>query len=310
MTEQSNLRVCSLDGTEIFVHRWLTRSHPKAIVQIAHGLAEHGGRYARLADALNSLGYAVYANDHRGHGRTARSQDELGFFAQRGGWRACVEDLWQVNRCIAAEQPGLPVVLLGHSMGSTMALQFISNHGDALAGVVLSGASGKPTRLATAGRLIARLERLRLGARGKSALLHSLTFAKFNKWFNPARTEFDWLSSDSAEVERYIADPLCGFQASVQLWIDLLDGWARASSPSNWQAVPKSLPIYVISGKHDPVSAGCRQLTPMLEAFHAAGLGNLEHKFYPRARHELLNEINRQEVTRDLIIWLDRIFKI
>src|ERR1051326_6032891 len=295
------------DGMELFVYRWLPAGLPRAVVQIVHGLAEHAGRYARLAQALNAAGYAVYANDHRGHGRTAKSGEELGFLAEQDGWRKCVNDLWQVNRHIAAEHPEIPIVMLGHSMGATLAEQFMGEHGDALAGVVLSGGNGKPTTMAAMGRKITRAERLRLGARGKSKLVQSLTFDAFNKRCAPARTAFDWLSRDPAEVDKYVADPLCGFPASVQLWVDLMDGWAAVSRPAHRRRVPRSLPVYVIAGGRDPVSGNTRQLGPWLEEYRAAGIMNLEHKFYPEARHELFNETNRDEVTAELVGWLDRV---
>lgn len=292
------------DGVQFFVYRWLPAA-PKAAVQIVHGMAEHAGRYGRLAEALNAAGYAVYAADHRGHGRTARTPEDLGFLAESGGWRKCLDDVWSLNRRVALEHPGLPVFLLGHSMGSSLAMQFISEHGESLAGAALSGASGKPTALAAAGRLITRLERLRLGRRGKSKLVQSLSFDAFNKRFEPARTRFDWLSRDPAEVDKYVADPFCGFPVSVQLWIDLLDGWTRAASAESHRRIPKKLPIYFISGTHDPVSAGTRALNPLLAEWRAAGL-NVEHRFYPEARHELFNETNREEVTRDLVEWLEK----
>jgi alpha-beta hydrolase superfamily lysophospholipase len=337
----STFTLTTADGVDLFVYCWLPGPQPRAAVQIAHGLAEHAGRYARLAEALTAAGYAVYASDHRGHGRTARSADDLGFFAERDGWQKCVADLWQVNRHIAAahrnsgslasegpaaadwasedtasedtasENPaaayrGLPIFLLGHSMGSTLAEQFMGDHGETLAGVVLCGANGKPTPLAAVGRTITRAERLRLGARGRSKLAQSLTFEAFNKKFAPARTAFDWLSRDPAEVDKYVADPLCGFPATVQLWIDLLDGWREVSSVAHRNRVPKKLPLYVIAGGRDPVNGNTRQLEPWLADYQAAGHKDVTHRFYSEARHELFNETNREEVTRDLIAWLDR----
>jgi len=293
------------DGAALFVYRWLPDTPAKAAVQIAHGLAEHAGRYARLAEALTGAGYAVYAADHRGHGRTAPTAADLGFFAEGEGWRRCLDDLWQLNRQIAAEHPGLPVVLVGHSMGSFMAQHFISEHGEALAGVVLSGTDGKPGALASAGRLIARLERLRLGPRGRSALIHALAFGVFNKAFAPTRTPADWLSRDPAEVDKYVADPLCGFVATTQNWIDLLDALPEIAKPDRQALIPKQLPIHIISGSADPVSDGTKRLQQLLAAYRAAGLERVTHRFYEGARHELFNETNREEVTRDLVLWLD-----
>src|SRR5262249_37939240 len=148
------------------------------------------------------------------------------------GWATVLGDLWQVTRRIASDHPDRPIVLIGHSMGSFMAQHLMSEHGDAFAGVALSGTGGKPSPLAAGGRLIARFERWRLGARGRSTLLQAFSFGAFNKQFAPARTPFDWLSRDAAEVDKYIADPLCGFPASVQLWIDLLDALGDVTSPA------------------------------------------------------------------------------
>jgi alpha-beta hydrolase superfamily lysophospholipase len=301
--QESTFRFAAHDGSEIFAYRWSGQSRPAAIVQIIHGLAEHAGRYRRIAEALNAAGYSVYAVDLRGHGQTATSPDELGFFAERDGWRKCLDDLWRLNQMIAAENPGVPIIVLGHSMGSTLARQFMAEHGEALSGVVLSGSSGQPTPLALSGRLVARAEKLRLGSRGRSALIQSLSFDSFNKRFEPARTKFDWLSRDPAEVDKYVADPLCGFNATVQLWIDMLDAWAAIAK--SCATVPKTLPIYVIAGTHDPVSAGTKSLEPMLGQYRAAGL-QVEHKFYPEARHEVLNETNRAEVAADLLGWIGR----
>jgi alpha-beta hydrolase superfamily lysophospholipase len=307
LVQQSDFILTTPDGVDLFVYRWLAERAPKAAVQIAHGMAEHAGRYARLAESLTKAGCAVYANDHRGHGRTAKSPGALGLVAEDGGWQRCIDDLWLLNRTIPVEHPGVPIILLGHSMGATMAQQFIAEHGQSLAGAVLSGPSGQPTRMADLGRLIARIERLRLGRRGHSRVIHNLTFAEFNKQFAPVRTEFDWLSRDTAEVDKYVADPLCGFSVSAQLWVELLDAWKRISRADSMACVPKELPLYVIAGSRNAVSAGIRQLEPMLEAYRAAGLTNLEHRTYPDARHELFNETNRDEVTRDLISWLESV---
>ena len=299
----TTFRLETSDKVSLFVYRWLPETRVKAVIQIAHGWAEHAGRYARLADALCREGYAVYANDHRGHGQTARMPDEVGWFAGRHGWTKCLDDLRQVNRHIAEEHPCTPIVLFGHSMGSFMTQQFITEHGDSLAGAVLSGSNGAPPQSARLGLWLARLERLRVGPRGKSALMKSLVFGAFNNPFERARTPFDWLSRDSAEVDRYIADPLCGgFESKVQLYIDILGALLDLTRPARLARIPQKLPIYIFGGTRDPVGRNIHQL---LEAYRTAGLENVRHEFYPLGRHESLNEINRDEVTRDLIRWLD-----
>ena len=289
------------DGQSLLARRWLPEGRPRAIVQIAHGLTEHSRRYARLAAALNAAGYGVYVADMRGHGPSAPAAD-LGHFADEGGWDKVVGDLWTLNRLIAAEQPGTPIIFLGHSLGSFLGRGFIAEHSDALAGAALSGSSGKPPAIATLGRLIARAERLRLGKRGKSDPIFAMWFGDFNKPFRPARTAFDWLSRDEREVDAYVADPLCGFPFTTQLAIDVLDALPRVTGRENLAAIRKDLPIYVFSGERDPVGANIKGLIADLKA---AGFTRLTTRIYPGARHETLNETNRDEVTGDLIAWLD-----
>jgi alpha-beta hydrolase superfamily lysophospholipase len=289
------------DGQSLLGRRWLPEGPPRATVQIAHGLAEHSARYARIAGALNAAGYAVYANDHRGHGPKTAPAD-LGHFADEGGWDKVVGDLWTLNRRIAAEQAGIPIVFLGHSLGSFLGRSFIAKHSDALAGAALSGSNGKPPAIATLGRLIARAERLRLGRRGKSQLIFQMWFGDFNKPFKPARTAFDWLSRDEGQVDAYLADPLCGFPFTTQLAIDVLDALPRATGRESLAPIRKDMPLYVFSGERDPVGANIQGLIGDLKA---AGLSKFTTRIYPDARHEVLNETNRDEVTRDLSAWLD-----
>ncbi len=294
----------SEDGVRLLARRWLPDGRLKAVVQIAHGLAEHSARYARLAGALNAAGYGVFAFDLRGHG-PACDPAALGHFADSDGWRKCVGDLWIFNRLIAAEQPGAPIVLFGHSMGSFLSQSFVAEHSDALAGIVYSGSNGAPPPLATAGRFIARAERLRMGRRGKSRLLNQMMFGDFNKPFRPARTEVDWLSRDPAEIDAYVADPLCGFPFTTQLAVDLLDALPGLLAQEKLARIRKDLPVYVVSGERDPVGANVKGL---IEALRSAGFARLTARIYPDARHETLNETNRHEVTRDLVAWLDGVF--
>ena len=277
------------DGKALVVHRFQPDPdvRARAIVHIAHGMAEHGARYARAAEALTRRGYIVHADDHRGHGKTAASPDELGFIAEHGGFHRVVEDLSQLIAHAKQQHPGLPVVLLGHSMGSFYTQRFLIEHGHEIAGAVLSGTSGKPTPIATAGRLVARIERARLGPRGRSALLNKLSFDAFNKPFRPNRTAFDWLSRDPAEVDKYIADPLCGFICTTSLWVDLLDALAEIAAPKRQRQIPKNLPIYVIAGAEDPVGARTKSIDQLLHAYRRAGLQNVQHRYYPGARHEI-----------------------
>lgn len=308
MTKPNLTLTSPADGLVLQGYEWLPADPGpcRAVVVIAHGMAEHAGRYARFAAALNAAGFAVYAFDHRGHGHSARSLSELGHMADRDGWNRAVADL--AAACALAQQrhPGRPLLLFGHSMGSFMAQQMLYEHGGMLTGCVLCASNGKPPPIAALGRLVARIERLRRGRRGISPLIQSLSFDAFNKRFQPARTDFDWLSRDVAEVDKYVSDPFCGFPITVQAWVDFLDGLGVMAKPENQGRIPKDLPVFVIAGSHDPVSGGGKGLRQLLDAYAAAGLTRVDSKFYPQARHELLNEINRDDVTADVIVFFNR----
>ena len=287
------------DGHAIFTRIWRPETPPRAVLQIVHGLAEHSARYARLAEALTADGYAVYAHDHRGHGPNCAPAD-LGFFADSDGWRLLLDDIDAVAQRIAADQPGVRRVFLGHSMGSFLGQTYIAEHGRELAAAVLSGTAGPPPAALAVGKQVVAFERWRLGPRGKSAVVQALLFGAQNKPFRPARTDYDWLSRDPAEVDKYVADPLCGFALTNQLAADLAGALSSLASPKLAARIPKTLPIYVFSGARDPVGVA---LQGLLDVYKAAGL-DVTAKIYPDARHETLNETNRNEVTRDLLAWL------
>jgi len=288
----------------LYVHQWLPATPVKAVVLLAHGMAEHAGRYQRLGHALTDAGFALLAPDLRGHGRTAELGN-LGLFAHHHGWNTVVNDLGLLAQHIGQQFPGTPLFLFGHSMGSYIAQAYLMHHSGSLHGAVLSGSNFQPPLLYRAATLIARLEAWRQGHLGKSALIDWLSFGSFNKAFKPNRTAFDWLSRDAAEVDKYIADPLCGFRCCNQLWIDLLQGLAQISQPRNLAQIDPNLPILVIGGECDPVSAG-KRLNDLAAALRATGNRHVQLRLYPAARHEMLNEINRDEVTADILGWLEQ----
>jgi alpha-beta hydrolase superfamily lysophospholipase len=309
--DSSTFTLQAADAASIHVFKWVpdAGTQIRAVVQLSHGLAEHAGRYARLAEALTAAGYAVYANDHRGHGVTA-SDDEVGTFAPHDGWHKVVNDLHLLNGRIRREQPGVPVIVMGHSMGSLLVQNLLFAHPKDADACVLSGTSGKPPAIATVGKLVARLERLRLGPTKGSKLLDTMGFGAFNKAFAPNRTASDWLSRDPVEVDKYLHDKRCGFLASAQLWMDLLGGLSLISRPDRQAQVNKALPMYMFAGARDPVGQNTASIVQLIAAYKDAGLTNITSKFYPEARHETLNEINRDEVTADLVGWLNGVIRI
>jgi alpha-beta hydrolase superfamily lysophospholipase len=296
------------DGHPLFVYGFLPDEGTpvRAVIHVAHGMAEHAARYRRLAESLTPQGYAVYAHDHRGHGSTARTEDDLGFFAPANGWSRVVDDLHELIQHARALHPGVPAVALGHSMGSYMVQTLLYRYPDAIAAAVLAGSSGPPSALASAGRLVARAERLRLGERGKSPVIRALTFDAFNKAFHPARTAYDWLSRDSAEVDAYAQDPRCGFSCSTALWVDVLDALEENARLENLLRIRKDIPVYLVAGAEDPVGERTQSVERLRDAYRRAGLYRLSHRYYEGARHEVFNETNRAEVTKDLLTWLDK----
>ncbi|KRB76115.1 alpha/beta hydrolase [Nocardioides sp. Root190] len=272
------------DGTAIATYAWGTDlENPRAIVQIAHGLAEHGQRYDRLAQALVAAGYRVDAVDHRGHGQSAASTDDLGHF----DFTALVADVAAFGASLK-ESSGLPVFLLSHSMGSFAAQTVILDHSEQYAGVVLSGS----TALDVLGAELAKSE----GPVGLEA---------FNAGFEH-RTGYEWLSRDETEVDEYVADPLCGFDLPDDVVPQLFAGAARLSDPEALSGVPSNLPILVTSGDADPLSGGGQLVELLGQRYRDAGAADVTVTVYPEARHEIFNETNRDDITADVIGWLQQ----
>jgi alpha-beta hydrolase superfamily lysophospholipase len=289
-------------GLHAWVHCWRPETPTRAVVQIVHGMAEHGGRYARLAQALTDRGYAVYAHDLPGHGPHVQVR---GHFADRRGWRVAIASIREIQRLAQRDHAGKPQFMLGHSMGSFLVQHFIADSGSSLAGAVLSATTGDFGRLRGVGLALIRAEAAIYGRRHPSAVGELLSFKGFNRKFQPARTKFDWLSRDAAEVDKYVADPLCGFRCSTGLWIDLLEAGGKITQENRLRRIPKALPVLLVAGADDPVSDGHRGPRALERLYLNVGLRDVAVKVYPGARHELLNETCRDEVTRDLVGWLD-----
>jgi alpha-beta hydrolase superfamily lysophospholipase len=277
----------SADGTQIAAYRFDPAGEPRAAVQLTHGMGEHAQRYERLASALTDAGYVVYAQDQRGHGATA-DPERLGDLGE-GGWSALVDDIGLLSARIRAEHPGLPLILLGHSMGSFAVQQFLLDHSEDVDGVVLTGTA-----------VIDLLE-------PALDLDQPLDLTMFNAPFQPARTDYDWLSRDEAVVDAYVADPLCGFGIDTESAKAMFVGARRLADPAELAALRSTLPVYIAVGEADPVNGGLTVLTPLTDRLTAAGLTDVTVVTYPEARHEVLNETNSDEVIASIIAWMDRV---
>jgi alpha-beta hydrolase superfamily lysophospholipase len=301
--KQENFKFCAPDGLEIYVYKWLPEGQIKAAVNIAHGMAETAARYARFAGLLTENGYAVYAEDHRGHGRTIKDASHAGE-AGADALNLMLGDLHQLSGIIKREIPLAPVFLLGHSMGSFLAQGYLAHWGSELKGAILSGAAGPADLLTAIGQAIAYLEMLRVGKTGRSSLINFLSFGSFNKQFKPERTAFDWLSRDNAEVDKYIADPFCGGVFPASFFYELLKFWRHIHRAEELSKIPRDLPLYIFSGEKDPVGGNSRGVRQLINRYKQLGIKDLSFKFYEGGRHEMLNEINREEVMMDIIKWL------
>lgn len=277
---------------------------PRAVIQIAHGMAEHAARYGRFAAAAVAAGYAVHADDHRGHGASVAAPDGQGFLAEADGWELVLGDMSQLLDRIQAAYPGVPVILMGHSWGSFLARDLATRRGEELAGLILLGVGAGLGTLTAPGMALASAQSRLRGKRHPSRMLHALAFEPYNRHFAPSRTEVDWLTRDEEEVDRYIADPGCGFVSTAGFFHDILAGIASVSAPEHAAATPRGLPILLACGDQDPVGAMGKGARRVATTYRRAGVREVALTLYPGARHELLNETNREEVTADLLSWI------
>ena len=301
----------SQDQTKINAYRWENpeTENVQGIIQIAHGMAEHILRYDDFSSFLVKQGFIVYGNDHRGHGGTIQAPDDRGFFAEDKGFEKVVSDMKQLTDIIKEEQPEIPIFIFGHSLGSFLTRRYIQLYGDEIEGAILSGTGGNQGLLGKAGLLLAKWERKRKGPRTPSPLLHKLTFGNFNKGFSPARTEFDFLTCDEKIVDAYMDDENCGFICSTGFYIDLISGIELIHRTEELEKTPKSLPLFFISGDKDPVGGMGKDVEAVYELYQQHGFEHISFKLYEDARHELINELNKEEVFEDILRWIQAVLK-
>lgn len=282
---ETTLSLTSSDGIEVFIYRWTPSTAPRAVIVIAHGLGEHAARYRRFAITLTALGYLAYAPDHRGHGRTAGGPHAYGDLGE-GGWQGLVDDLHSVVAMARANHPDLKVLLFGHSLGSMATQQFLFDHSHDVDAVVLSGTTAADVLTA------------QLDPNAEADL------SAFNAPFEH-RTGFEWLSRDEAEVDAYVADRACGFGLKPSS----MPGWVSAMSstgdPQRLAGIRPDLPILLVSGGDDPLAAGGDLIELVASRYREAGVRDVRVTIHPRARHEILNEINRAEIIADILSFVD-----
>jgi len=302
-----NFKIKDEGGLEIFVYKWLPDEniHVKGVVQIAHGMAETAARYEEFARALTDDGFIVYANDHRGHGKTAGQVEKLGDLGE-DGFNSMVENMHELNEKIKIENNDLPIFLFGHSMGSFLTQRYICLYGSELKGAIISGSCGSQGVIIDIARLIAKGEIKKIGRLGKSIKLNKLAFGGYNNSFKPNRTAFDWLSRDNNEVDKYINDPFCGSVFTAGFFYDFFGGLKSIADYREIKNVPKDLPVYIFSGDKDPVGKNGKGVLKLIKTYKEHGMTDLTYMIYKDGRHEMLNEINKEQVIVDLIKWLNK----
>ncbi len=292
------------DGVSIARYEWLAQGNPRAVILIVHGMAEHALRYDGFAKKACDLGFAVFSSDHRGHGKTARSKTDLGYLADKDGFFRVVEDQREIVDEIHKGYPNIPVIILGHSFGSFISQNYIENYSDTVSGCILSGSAGPNPSLAF-GRFIVNIICLFSGRRKYSSFLDKMSFGSFNDSIENHKTEYDWLSRDEAEVQKYIDDEFCGFSCTSGFYQDLMRGLKKTHSVKEMARIPEKFPVLMISGDSDPVSNNGKSLKKLFEIYKNNSLQDVKIKLYEGARHEILNEVNKEEVINDIFAWIE-----
>ena len=294
----------SAGSGRIYCRVWEPEGTPRAMVQIVHGIAEHVERYDEFARFLTGHGILVAADDHMGHGKSIGEGDTQGFFT--GGWEAAVADSRQLQEKMMEAYPDVPCFLLGHSMGSFMARTMLFRYPESgIRGAIISGTGWQPALMIKAGLALCRHEEKKYGEKKTSDALNKIVFGGYNKKFKPNRTPYDWICSDEAVVDRYAADPLCGFDATIGLARDMLTGIGLIQDKSNLAKMKKDLPVWFFAGDQDPVGNMGKGVRQAAEAFREAGMENVTVTLY-EGRHEMLNEKNRTRVFADVLAWVER----
>ena len=291
----------SVTGRELETREWRPEGKPRAIVQIVHGMAEHIARYNATAKRLNEAGILVAGHTYLGHGKRAETP---GWFAKSNGWNALIEDVHTLRLRTQAAHPDTPYFLLGHSMGSFVVRTYCLKHEKGLAGVILSGTGHFEPALLNTALAIANFQCAFGGEKKPSKLLSGMSFAGYNRDWNPPRTAYDWLSKDTAVVNRYVADPMCGFPFTAGGFRDLFRG-LKNLYPKNLAEMDTSVPIRLLSGADDPVGARGEGVKITMQELVEAGVKDVTMKLYEGGRHEMLNELERETVWNDLIDWID-----
>ena len=300
------------DGNINVVHHWIPDGEVKGIVLLSHGMTEYAKRYDRFGNILNENGYALYAEDHRGHGETAKLAEEnetgkFGYLADKNGFFRVTDDIHEEALALRKQYPGKKLVLFGHSFGSFISQCFIENYGKDIDGVVLCGTAGPGGAFVSMGALVAKINCFFTGKKHVSKFMDKAAFGSYVKKVKNPRTPQDWLSRDTEQVDKYIADDWCGFVCTSGFFKDMTGGLVHIHKKQNMAKVPHDLPVLFIDGTGDPVGAYSKTVVKLSEIYKSNGVSDVTLKLYEDARHELLNETNKEEIEADVLEWLGKV---
>lgn len=307
MDKQSEAKIVWLtasDEHKISLYCWETVEKPAAVLLIFHGMAEHAGRYGRLAAFLNTHGIVVFGNDLRGHGKTALLNGKPGVTGENGFYKI-VEDQYLLTKELKQRYPEIPVFILAHSFGSFVGQEYITRYGNEINGIILSGSAAQTGAEIRLGKLLSWIQVRTSGADKPARLIEKLSFGTYNKKIKKPKNSFDWLSRDEAEVRKYMEDKDCGFTCSAGFYYYFMSAMLRLYDEKKLGNIPRNLPVYLIAGQEDPVGNYGRKVEELYGIFNSLGLHDLKMKLYEDSRHEILNEINRDEVSKDILSWIN-----
>ncbi len=295
----------SSDGiNQIHANEWMPEGEPKAVLQMCHGMVEHIERYHDFATFLAGHGYYVVGHDHLGHGKSVASADKLGFFHEKHGNKYVVSDIHQLRKDTQEKYPHIPYFIMGHSMGSFLVRQYIGVYGDGLAGAIIMGTGDQPDLVLGAGKLVCKIVAVLKGWAYRSKLVDSMAVGGYDKQVKGEGES--WLSRNRVNVENYKKDSLSGYMFTVNAYYHMFSGMARMNKQEKAGAVPKELPIFFVAGEKDPVGNCGKAVENVYKRYQKCGMKDVEIKLYKDDRHEILNELDKEQVYLDLLSWLDK----
>ena len=300
--------VKSNSGAELSLYSVSPSCKPRGVIHISHGLVEHAGRYKRFAQRCASDGFAVFAHDLRGHGLTKAEDAHLGLFSSKNGFSSVMVDQDFVIDLIRKTFPSVPIICFGHSLGAVIALNYVIDFPNKVQALAFWNLGVERSLIARVSRFLLRLERVTRGPFSKSIFAKKFSFDSWNSKFKPNRTKFDWLSRDTAEVDKYINDPLCGHEVTISMWLDCIELVFQASDKNRLRRLPKSLPINLLAGQRDPSTNYGRDVLKLQKLLESLAIEDIFCEIIPEARHESLNDLEREETATKFIDWLKNRF--